>query len=102
MKIFSDRLPDRPRYSKRHISLFSLVFAAMGTVILISTIAAPNTNPADDLNNDSIVDLSDLSIVLSGYNTAGNNSDINLDGKTDVLDLSAMLSDYGRLPASER
>lgn len=48
-----------------------------------------------DLNQDSRVDVTDLSILLSYYGTANAVADINKDGVVNVLDLSALLSNYG-------
>lgn len=51
-----------------------------------------------DLNSDSSVDISDLLILLSNYDTTGNlpyvNGDINGDGTTDITDLLALLSSF--------
>jgi len=88
-------LKSSSRFSRSKLILFILAFATIGTVIYIS-LAASNPNLPGDLNNDNKVDVSDLSILLSAYNTASTAGDINGDGKTDVLDLSSLLSNYGR------
>lgn len=48
-----------------------------------------------DLTNDSKVDIFDLSILLSKWNTGGGNADINSDGTVNVFDLSILLSNWG-------
>jgi glycosyl hydrolase family 39 (putative alpha-L-iduronidase) len=49
-----------------------------------------------DLNNDSHVDVTDLSILLSNYGKSSSTGDINTDGKVDVTDLSILLSNFGK------
>ncbi len=49
-----------------------------------------------DVNSDGHVDITDLSLLLSNYNsTSGGVSDINNDGNVNIVDLSIMLSHYG-------
>lgn len=74
---------------------------------LVATDAAGNSSPAatlsastvsakqGDLNGDNSVDVTDLSILLSNYNTSNAVADINHDGTVDVFDLSILLSHYG-------
>jgi hypothetical protein len=47
-----------------------------------------------DLNNDGRVDVLDLSILLSHWQTNYTAADINKDGIVDILDLSILLSNY--------
>lgn len=48
-----------------------------------------------DLNNDGVINVLDLSILLSNYNTTNSVADINKDGTVNILDLSILLSNYG-------
>ena len=49
-----------------------------------------------DLNNDSKVDIIDLGILLSNWNSTSKSfSDINQDSRVDVIDLGIMLSKWG-------
>ncbi len=48
-----------------------------------------------DLNCDNLVNILDLSILLSKWNTTDATSDINHDGKVSVFDLSILLSKWG-------
>ena len=50
-----------------------------------------------DLNSDSHVNITDLSILLSHYGTSGTPSqgDCNSDGSINITDLSILLSHYG-------
>jgi beta-glucanase (GH16 family) len=48
-----------------------------------------------DLNNDNAVNVFDLSILLSKYNTTTASADLNNDGIVNVFDLSILLSHYG-------
>lgn len=49
-----------------------------------------------DLNGDNQVNLTDLSILLSNYNTTNSIGDINKDGRVNIFDLSILLSNYNR------
>jgi hypothetical protein len=51
-----------------------------------------------DLNGDGIVNIKDLSILASEWNTAGHQADINLDGKVGLADLSIMAAQWGKKP----
>ena len=53
------------------------------------------TAKTGDLNGDSSVNISDLSILLSNWNATSGAADINGDGKVDVFDLSILLSHFG-------
>jgi hypothetical protein len=48
-----------------------------------------------DLNNDGVVNITDLSILLSSWNTTNSTADINKDSTVNILDLSILLSNYG-------
>jgi hypothetical protein len=48
-----------------------------------------------DLNNDGTVNITDLSILLSSWNTTNSTADINKDSTVNILDLSILLSNYG-------
>jgi hypothetical protein len=57
----------------------------------------PASNPKasrGDLNNDSLINIFDLSILLTHFNATGT-GDINSSGKVDIIDLSILLSNYG-------
>jgi hypothetical protein len=51
-----------------------------------------------DLNNGGLVDIHDLSILLSEFGTSGHRADINLDGTVNIVDLSILLSQWGKSP----
>lgn len=51
-----------------------------------------------DLNGGGLVDIQDLSILLSEWGTSGHRADINLDGKVNIFDLSILLSQWGKKP----
>jgi hypothetical protein len=55
----------------------------------------PPTTKVGDLNNDNLVNILDLSILLSKFNTTDVAADLNKDGKVDLLDLSVLLSKWG-------
>lgn len=51
-----------------------------------------------DINKDGLINILDLSILLSNYGKSGTASigDINSDGIVDILDLSVLMSNYGK------
>jgi chitodextrinase len=48
-----------------------------------------------DLNGDNLVNITDLSILLSDWNTSNPVADINHDGIVNIIDLSILLSNWG-------
>jgi chitodextrinase len=76
---------------------YSLVATdAVGNTSTASTLTvATVTAKPGDLNGDNNVDITDLSIMLSNYNTTNSVADCNKDGIVDILDLSILLSNYG-------
>ena len=60
---------------------------------IVSTSAA--SNPSADLNSDSLVNVQDLSILISKWATNSQPADINKDGIVNVQDLSILISSWG-------
>lgn len=57
-----------------------------------------NCNRAD-INRDGVVNVTDLSILLSNYGRDkhfNHKADINKDGRVDITDLSILLTNYGQ------
>ncbi len=65
------------------------------TSLRLKVIQAPDC--PEDLNNDGVIDLSDLSILLTHFGSTGGpaDGDINGDGNIDLIDLSMMLTVFG-------
>jgi outer membrane protein assembly factor BamB len=53
------------------------------------------TGKVGDLNNDGQVNIFDLSVLLSAWNTANPSADLNNDGTVNIFDLSSLLSHWG-------
>jgi hypothetical protein len=83
-------------FSKYRLLLTAIVLGLVGTCFLIRSFATPNPNLPGDLNSDQVVNITDLSILLSHYGTTDATADINSDGAVNVFDLSALLSNYGK------
>jgi hypothetical protein len=64
--------------------------SASATVTVTTVSAKPG-----DLNGDGQVNITDLSILLTNYNSSNAAADINNDGSVNILDLSILLSNYG-------
>lgn len=62
----------------------------------ISTTQASAQEPSD-INSDGVVDIFDLSILLSNWNTSNSLSDLNSDGVVNIFDLSLLLSKWGTI-----
>lgn len=75
--------------------LMAAIFAAAGGILIISS-SALNPNLPGDVNNDNVVNISDLSRLLSLYNGTSGDADFNGDGKVNISDLSIQLSNWGR------
>ncbi|HUP26180.1 MAG TPA: dockerin type I domain-containing protein [Candidatus Limnocylindrales bacterium] len=56
---------------------------------------APTSSKVGDLNNDGKVNIFDLSILLSHWNTSNSTGDLNKDDRVNIFDLSILLSKYG-------
>ena len=82
-------------FSRSQLAVFILVFRLVGYLIF-RAFAAPNPNLQGDLNSDNIVNISDLSILLSNFNSSNPNADINQDNTVNILDLSILLSHYNQ------
>ena len=81
---------------RRGLVAFVSVLAVAGVVWLVSSMAATNPNLSGDLNSDNVVNLTDLSILLSNYNKTGNAADLNGDNLTSLVDLSMLLANYNK------
>jgi hypothetical protein len=64
--------------------------SASATVTVTTVSAKPG-----DLNGVGQVNITDLSILLTNYNSSNAAADINNDGSVNILDLSILLSNYG-------
>lgn len=69
--------------------------AAGNTSAAAALTAATVTAKPGDLNGDNLVDVTDLSILLSNFNTTNAVADINKDGTVNIFDLSILLTNYG-------
>jgi len=75
--------------------LVAVLFAIIGSIFLYQSFAA-NANLPGDVNNDNIVNLSDLSILLSKWNTIDTSVDLNNDNEVGLSDLSILLSNWNK------
>ena len=64
----------------------------------IGMASASAQEPAD-INNDNVVNIFDLSTLLSKWNTNDTISDLNHDGTVNIFDLSTLLSKWGAVSA---
>lgn len=84
------------------LALFVVVFGITGDRLLSRSSAATSANLAyGDINGDNIVNVLDLSALLTGYGTKTAADDVNGDGTVNVLDLSVVLSHYGKTVPTE-
>lgn len=84
--------------SQKHnwpIIIAACVFAVIGTFFLYKSFAV-NPNLPGDVNNDNRVDLTDLSQLLSRWNTQSTTHDLNGDGLIALQDLSILLSNWNK------
>lgn len=72
-----------------------VAFDAKGnTSSAASFTASTKTKKIGDLNNDNVVNVYDLSILLTNFNTTNPIGDLTSDGKVDVYDLSVLLTNW--------
>lgn len=69
---------------------------AAGNSSFASTLTTATLTPKlGDLNGDNLVNVVDLSILLSNFNTTNSVADVNKDGFVNIIDLSILLSRFG-------
>ena len=61
-----------------------------------SSIAVVVTGKTGDINGDSLINITDLSILLSNWSTTNSQADLNKDGIVNLTDLSILLSNWGK------
>jgi uncharacterized protein YkwD len=66
----------------------------IGTSPTVIVTVDNQTGKTGDLNGDGIVNIFDLSILLSNWNASGGVADLNGDSKVDIFDLSILLSNW--------
>ena len=81
------------KFSPAQLAVFAVTIGLVGYLVF-HTFAA--TSSVGDLNNDGVVNASDLSILLSNFGTSNAVADINGDGSVNVLDLSILISNFGK------
>ena len=85
--------------SRVNLLIFTSIFALIGLIILVKSIAAPNPNLIGDLDNNNKVDIADLSLLLSDYGSTDPTkiaqADIIVNNQVDIFDLSALLAHFG-------
>ena len=89
---------------RKHTNAGSLVMlltvlgvTIVGVAVLIEAHAS---GLIGDLNNDGVVNVFDLSILLSDWGTTNATADLNGDGTVNVFDLSILLSHWGQTASS--
>ena len=55
----------------------------------------PSCTKVGDINCDGSVNISDLSVLLSRWNSNDTTADLNKNGKVDIYDLGILLSNWG-------
>lgn len=89
----------KKKLSSIGLPIFIIIFACIGTYFILSSHAAPGSVcGSGDLNQDGIVNVFDLSILLSHWGQTSATQcqgDINQDGTVNIFDLSIMLSNWG-------
>src|SRR4029078_1078460 len=90
------KLFSKNHFSGRQLLFFGLAFALIGGWVIYKSFSV-NPKLAGDCNNDNVVNVTDLSTLLSNYNSSTNlTCDFNSDHIINILDLSVVLSHYGQ------
>ena len=76
------------------MGLFAVVMISAVAGYSINRTSLAATDPAD-VNGDNIVNVTDLSLVLSSWGKTTVVEDVNRDGIVNVFDLSILLSHWG-------
>jgi hypothetical protein len=75
------------------LALFMAAFSVIGIDLLLIT-KADSPDLRGDLDNNNIINVSDISILLSNYGTNNVVADLDGDGKVNAMDLSVLLRNY--------
>ena len=62
---------------------------------LMSLSGTPSSAKTGDINSDGVVNINDLSMLLSKYGSSDSAADLNHNGTVDIFDLSILVSNYG-------
>lgn len=90
------RLRGRAQFSRKSLLVFGVLFALVGGTIIYLSLAV-NSNLPGDCNNDNTVNATDLSSLLSSFNsTTSLTCDFNGDKTINGSDLSVLLTNYGK------
>lgn len=92
------RLSRRPKYNLALVAIISGALALSGIYLVFRSHAATNNA---DFNSDNIVNITDLSVLASHYNTTGQShatGDANGDGSVNITDLSILAAQWGTNP----
>lgn len=83
------------KLSVSHLAIYLIGFAVIGGVFILLSFAS-NPNLIGDENNDGVVNILDLSMLLSNWHATNAAVDLTGDGYVDILDLSVLLSHWGQ------
>jgi hypothetical protein len=83
------------RLNKKSLTIFVGGFIVVGACALIS-IFALNPNLAGDINDDNVVNITDISNILKNYGGTTSSADANQDGAVNISDISVVLANYGK------
>ncbi len=81
------------RFSKINLTVFALIFAGLGGYLLLFSHAA--TIPGD-VNNDGVVNATDLSLLLTNYNTNYSAAEFDSGSIVEAHDLAILLAHWGQ------
>lgn len=88
------------RFAVLPLLVFLIFFVALGSAKIMSSSAA-TTPDGSDFNHDGIVNIYDLGIFLSKWqSTTATAQDLNSDGIVNIYDLGVFLSNYGQSVAT--
>ncbi len=91
------------KHSRVSKQTFKILIAAVivGVIVVVGNNLLSNTKAATtlpgDTNSDGLVNIVDLSTLLSKWNTNYTQADFNADNKVNIFDLSILLSNYGKM-----
>jgi hypothetical protein len=98
MKITTGSKKSLPRRSGRKGPLlFTLGFVLIGSLFMYMALASPG-DLEGDVNDDNVVNVFDLSTLLSNWGQTGRTwtqGDLNADGTVNIFDLSVLLTNWG-------
>lgn len=81
--------------SRKQLAIIGFGFVTVGVALVIAS-SALNPNLPGDVNDDNVVNITDIATVLKYYGSANTLGDVNKDNVVNITDIADILKQYGK------